>query len=120
MSKFEDDKKVALVLVIVFDEKDKEQFVKQVAFPADVERKYQTIGKNKILVSLADYKNDKLYVFKKPSQGTMTMQNFSDCHEIQMTPKCYDQLRFYSHVAVLKNKIDQRNEAKQAEVAENV
>tara|TARA_R110000823_G_scaffold241207_1_gene365968 strand:+ start:4131 stop:4466 length:336 start_codon:yes stop_codon:yes gene_type:complete len=110
MSKFKDDNKVKLTLVVAKDEADKTAFIKTL-FAADTEVK----SKNSRIISVADYKNNILYVFKKSSEGPLSLTGFDDCHEIQLTHRCHEDLAFYSKIAVLVNQIEDRNE-----VLENV
>lgn len=105
MSKFKDKEKVKLTLVVAKSEADKTAFIKTL-FAADTEVKQ----KNGRIISVADYKNDVLYVFKKSEEGPLSLASFDDCHEVQLTQGAHKELMFYSKVAVLVNKVEERNE----------
>lgn len=108
MSKFKEPKKVKLTLVVAKDEADKTAFIKTL-FAADTEIKTNN-GK---IVSVADYKQDTLYVFKKASEGGMSLVGFDDCHEVQLTQRSHQELIFYSKVAALVQKVEEKNEEKE-------
>jgi len=109
-SKFTSDD-VKLILKIVTNEQEKEDFIKTL-FPADIE----VNKKNSKILSVADYKNNFLYAFKKPSEGHITLEKFSAASELTLSSSAHKDLLFYSEVAKLVTAIEEAKE----EGAENV
>lgn len=103
--KFADKEKVKLVLKIVTNEQEKEDFIKTL-FPADIEVK--RLGQK--IVTVADYKNNFLYVFKKPIEGHVTIDKFSEAYELTLSKTAHEAMLFYSEVAKLVAVIEARGQ----------
>lgn len=101
---------VKLVLKIVTNEQEKEDFIKTL-FPADTE----VNKKNSKILSVADYKNNFLYVFKKPSEGHITLEKFSAASELTLSNSAHKDLLFYSEVAKLVAGIQEKQEQEEEE-----
>lgn len=96
--------KVQLILVVTDVEVEKELFIRQRIHPADSEVRRE---QNKI-VSAADLKNDVLFIFKKPIEGSDTLMGLDDVHGVEMTGKSRADMHFYLKLAELVNKVDER------------
>lgn len=89
-----------IVLKVVADEKDKQEFIDKF-FSADIELKQDKKMGNKI-ISLFDRKKDKLYIFRKSSEGYVNLsKNFESVNNVEFTPKTFNDMMFFGEVAKL-------------------
>lgn len=103
--KFADKEKIKLILKIVTNEQEKEDFIKTL-FKADIE----VVRRQSKILSVADYKNNLLYVFKKPSEGYITLEKFSNASELTLSKTAHEAMLFYSEVAKLVTIIEGEKE----------
>jgi hypothetical protein len=94
MSKFEDNSEVKLILKVVRSEKEKQEFIDK-----QFKSEFEVRANNNKIVSAADYRNNILYVFVKPSEGDKALAGFSSCHEILLDADIYNDMKFYSKLA---------------------
>ena len=104
-NEFEDTKKVKLIVKVVSNEIEKEDFIKTL-HPADIEVKRM---KSKIM-TVSDFKNEILYAFKKPAEGGLSLSNFYGCQEVTLSKSVHEDLLFYSELAKLIASVNEENE----------
>lgn len=94
--RFKDKDNINVVLYIVTSEKEKQDFIDKL-YQADIET-YKKGGK---ILSVGHFAENNLYIFKKPSEGYITVSKFEGANEIRFSPTAENQMMFYTEIAKL-------------------